>query len=106
MENETREIKVRAWDKKAKKYAKNLSYNFMHDAVRHSESTRFVFEQYTGLKDINGKEIYEGDIIQKHFEYKNDNELIDDIRYLPSYNLRKSLIIGNKFKNPELDLHQ
>jgi len=63
--------------------------------------TDLVIMQFTGLYDINGKEIFEGDIIKKHFEY-SEIEIIKDIRFLPTYDLSKSEIIGNIFENPEL----
>lgn len=75
---EMREIKFRAWNMTVKKmfYPKDVGISISKECVLITESGNVCFDfnqneimQYTGLKDKNGVEIYEGDILRCTVEW-------------------------------------
>ena len=58
-----REIKFRAWDMRVKKMYFGGMDKFNSIAPFVNALENYPLMQYTGLKDKNGKEIYEGDIV-------------------------------------------
>ena len=132
-----REIKFRAWDKEEKVLVDNVHFNgncnkewgcCFQDLLYDENNDRFIVMQYTGLKDKNGKEIYEEDIVKKddgllyemrfrkdfaRFEFMSIHLINDGNRkwcgiygYPTPYDKEPDeeigIIIGNIYENPEL----
>ena len=124
-----RELKFRAWIKNYNCYADVLGFEQDRLFVQFQSGERAqhrlyvpiedcVLEQYTGLKDKNGKKIYEGDIVLDRYDgddafiVKWDKDAVSFILtdtdniicvnfydYFPDKDLE---IIGNIHDNPEL----
>ena len=116
-----RELKYRAWDTGAKRWSSGampvssglgLELKPAHSGI--------IVEQYTGLKDKNGKEIYEGDILGgiweggyigycekcKQFQYCSYGGCMacsGDVHWFEiAEDDEKLEVIGNIHENPEL----
>lgn len=109
-----REIKFRAWNNVLNKM---YSWNeFLDTNIKQTfiapESTAMILMQYTGLKDKNGKEIYEGDIVRiqddkyftKEIQWKQgiSGFIIKDVSLLDEYVIKQLEVIGNIYENAEL----
>lgn len=114
-----REIKFRAWDKENKIMQNVNGINFLHNFVETynaDEAQEEYFDlddcelmRYTGLKDRNGNEIYEGDILSNDEEYyKVVFEIASYRAEIEEYSLdlidvaHCCEVIGNIYENPEL----
>ena len=128
-----REIKFRAWDKLDKKMInwRDTADNdeLLGQLIMFPDEDMFILMQYTGLKDKNGVEIYEGDILKinkitKYLkaQYDNDNFKIEwqndkgwwtatpinlaengiEVCPDPEEWTKYCEVIGNIYENPEL----
>jgi len=113
-----REIKLRAWYKKDGEMRSPLEIWDIHLLAGRRED--YILMQYTGLKDKNDKEIYEGDILNNgHYKtrvywnehtgsWSHKSTNVDDALYIYVVSNRtvdqklSFEIIGNIYENPDL----
>jgi uncharacterized phage protein (TIGR01671 family) len=128
--NKTRIIKFRAWDKHNEVMREHFTVASEDGECfdRDYAEPEWKLMQYTGLKDKNGKEIYEGDIVKAQYNDGDKNiEFIDEVvwGYFDDccvegetwitktdrwqkciYYWKDELeVIGNVYENPELLLN-
>ena len=105
------EIKFRTWNPREKIIEPFVDIKNGEPYYKGVRWVGGIVMQYIGIKDKNGKEVYEGDIVKTHFENKN----FEVIKTFSGWGLKinKSLtryfdpreeleIIGNIYENPEL----
>jgi uncharacterized phage protein (TIGR01671 family) len=147
-------LKIRVWDKTKNQYLndsffciyKNHAYKLeigstqylsngsSYNPVQFSEDEhglpyydrQLIIQQYTGMNDLDGKEIYEGDLIELHNVYNgslNDNDyglyevvfdrcyklktiknnwFLPKSKYHDIHEFNIMLVVGNIFQTPEL----
>ena len=123
------DIKFRAWDKEDFKVRQVLGMSFQHGNISvelnneeylQDDASRFEIMQYTGLKDINGIEIYAEDIVreipEKGYEHLVMNGNLGVVKLNSGsctimnakdgrthfFFYTKQEVLGNIYENPEL----
>ena len=107
-----REIKFRIWDINARKWLKSFNIDLL-DIPKFNLAE---VNQYTGLKDKNNKEIYEGDVLFESFGEKYHKVVFENGSFRAEFEgdfeeysfdlidvvAQGCEIVGNIYQNPEL----
>jgi len=114
------EIKIRVWDKEENRMISGDRFAFEEYAplndLFNNNSKRFDFMLYTGYKDINDVEIYEGDIVETT---RTLNHIVGKVvmikgcwyiqdgkdsyyRLIPRFGVVENRVIGNVYENKSL----
>jgi uncharacterized phage protein (TIGR01671 family) len=109
-------IKYRVWDHECKEFVDDMCIHtdgtLLCDCGKTGYGGDFTVQQYTGLKDKNDKEIYEGDILIENMMGNNQIGICKTV--LGGWKIfchpdscicwhgNTAEIIGNIFENPEL----
>ena len=108
----------RIWDIRNKYYISNKDFFVnLNGNVGHLRSYQkdeyYIIQRCTGEQDVNGKYIYEGDIVETHpnvvssiqaiVNFDTGNFVIEDLQGYEELTFEDTLtIIGNNLENPEL----